>query len=294
MCFRARMRRACVRAWLHSSCKHAHPLPTQQTLTRVRARCGTGKCGKWSRPLIRNPDYVAPKPGDPGGQTGDGVTSLLSAAGALAARVAWAKSMGKGVDLEDAMGKRFACHAAKSFVATARRQVGGPLASYESGRAAPARFGANRPETYGFKFNASKCHVHVRKAVSGSLSVRRHKIEKERADKKAKQEQARQIHITPGQGVSMAEMIKQSMALQEDDTPPEPLSECVRAKHAHERCTNDNPVGSHGFQNCCRALAGSQLCSHARAPHPTLSASISPALAHAAFHFCTLSPSLFY
>ena len=212
--------------------------------------------------MIRNPNYVATKPGDSGGQSGDGVTSRLSAAGALAARIAWAKSMGKGVDLEDEMGKRFACHATKSLVATARRQVGGPLASYESGRAAPARFGANRPESFGFKFNASKCHVHVRKAVSGSLSVRRHKIEKERADKKAKQEQARQIHITPGQGVSMAEMIKQSMASQ-DDTPDEPLSECVRAKHAHERCTNDNPVGSHGFQNCCRALAGLLLCSPA-------------------------------
>ncbi len=264
--------------------------PTKQTLTRVRPRCRTGKCGKWSRPLIRNPDYVAPKPGDPG----DGVTSRVSAAGALAARVAWAKSMGKGVDLEDAMGKRFACHAAKSFVATARRQVGGPLASYLSGRAAPARFGANRPETFGFKFNASKCHVHVRKAVSGSLSVRRHKIEKERADKKARQEQARHIHITPGQGVSMAQMIKQSMALQEEDTPPELLSECVRAKHAHERCTNDNPVGSHGFQNCCRALAGLLLCSLSRASQPTVSVSISPALAHAPFYFRVLSPSIYH
>lgn len=36
----------------------------------------------------------------------------------------------------------------------------------------------------------------------------------------------------------------------------EQLSECQRAKDAHERCTNDNPVGSHGFKNCCRALGG--------------------------------------
>jgi hypothetical protein len=235
-----------------------------KTLTHLRPRCRTGKCGKWRRPLIRNPDYVAPKPGDPGGQRGSGVTSRVPAAGALAARVAWAKSMGEGVDLEDAMGKHFACHTARALVATARRQVGGPLASYQSGRAAPARFGANRPESYGFVFNASKCHVHVRKAVSGSLSVRKHKIAQARADKKAKQDQARQIHITPGQGISMAEMIRKSQEAA-DDTPDEPLSECMRAKHAHERCTNDNPVGSHGFENCCRALAGLLLACERRA-----------------------------
>jgi hypothetical protein len=229
----------------------------------VRPRCRTGKCGKWRRPLIRNPDYVAPKHGDPGGQSGSGVTSRVPAAGALAARVAWAKSAGKGVDLEDAMGKHFACHTARALVATARRQVGGPLASYESGRAAPARFGANRPETYGFEFNASKCHVHVRKAVSGSVSVRKHKIAQARADKKAKQDRARQIHVTPGEGISMAEMIRKSQEAA-DDTPDEPLSECMRAKHAHERCTNDNPVGSHGFENCCRALAGLLLACERR------------------------------
>ena len=66
------------------------------------------------------------------------------AAVAVAARVAWRKSEGKGKDLEDEMGKRFACHAASALVVSARRQIGGPLAAYNSARAAPMRFGAHR------------------------------------------------------------------------------------------------------------------------------------------------------
>ena len=50
----------------------------------------------------------------------------------------------------------------------------------DSARAAPPRFGANRPETFGFQFNASRCHVHVRKAISGSIRVRKGKIAKVR------------------------------------------------------------------------------------------------------------------
>ena len=130
------------------------------------------------------------------------------AAVAVAARVAWSKSEGKGVDLEDELGKGFACQAARAIVATGRRQVGGPMAEVASARAAPARFGANRPETYGFKFNASKCHAHVRKSMSGSVSVRRDKAARARAREAAERDKSRQIHIAPGQGVTLADMLR--------------------------------------------------------------------------------------
>ena len=54
----------------------------------------------------------------------------------------------------------------------------------------------------------------------------------------------------------MAEMLRRSLDDGGQAADPVVLSECERAKHAHERCTNDNPVGQHGFQSCCRALAG--------------------------------------
>lgn len=177
----------------------------------------------------------------------------------MAARVAWHKSEGKGVDLEDELGKGFACHAARAVVASGRRQVGGPFADTSSARAAPARFGANRPETFGFRFNASKCDGHVRRAVAGSVGVRRDRAAKALAREAAERDAARQVYITQGEGVTLAEMLRRSMgnAAHEHETKPvRELSECQRAKDAHERCTNDNPVGSHGFKNCCRALGG--------------------------------------
>ena len=41
-------------------------------------------------------------------------------AAAISARVAWVKSEGRDVDLEDSMGRRFACHAAKALVVTGK------------------------------------------------------------------------------------------------------------------------------------------------------------------------------
>ena len=266
-------------------------------------KCRKGMCGKWTRPLVRNPKYVKASAGDPGGRLGQGVVGRPAAAAAVASRVAWSKSMGKGVDLEDELGKGFACQAARAVAATGRRQVGGPFAADSSARAAPARFGANRPETYGFKFNSSKCHGHVRKSVSGSVSVRRDKAARALVREAAEREKARQIHITPGQGVTLADMLRwvsltpsmlpytgfrvirigferlcrvqgyrvsvwdstsdsrvvcrQSLGEGEKEKrESRELSECQRAKDAHDRCTNDNPVGSYGFKNCCRALGG--------------------------------------
>jgi hypothetical protein len=171
-------------------------------------KCRKGMCGKWTRPLVHNPKYVKASAGDPGGRLGHGVVGRPAAAAAVASRVAWSKSMGKGVDLEDELGKGFACQAARAVAATGRRQVGGPFAADSSARAAPARFGANRPETYGFKFNSSKCHGHVRKSVSGSVSVRRDKAARALVREAAEREKARQIHITPGQGVTLADMLR--------------------------------------------------------------------------------------
>ena len=213
-------------------------------------------CGEWRPPKRRNPYYAKLKDGDPGGKPGEGVGGTAVAAAAVAARVAWRKSEGKGKDLEDEMGKRFACHAASALVVSARRQIGGPLAAYNSARAAPMRFGAHRPDTYGFRFNASRCHAHVRKSISGSLAARKAKAAKKAAEAEAARSAARQIHVTPGEGVSMAEMLRRSLDDGGQAADPVVLSECERAKHAHERCTNDNPVGQHGFQSCCRALAG--------------------------------------
>ena len=72
-------------------------------------------------------------------------------------------------------------------------QVGGPFADRSSARAAPARFGAHRPETFGFRFNASKCDYHVRRAVAGSVSVRRDKAAKALAREAAERDAARQV-----------------------------------------------------------------------------------------------------
>ena len=46
----------------------------------------SNRCGKWKRPLIRNPDYAPPKDGDPGGAAGEGVLGRVAGAAAVAAR----------------------------------------------------------------------------------------------------------------------------------------------------------------------------------------------------------------
>lgn len=130
------------------------------------------------------------------------------------------------------------------------------MADYESARAPPPRFGQNRPETFGFKFNASKCLHHVRKAVSGSIALRKDKAKKAVEKAQAARDEARKIVITPGEGLSLANLLRKSMGADEQEIEAPPLTDCQRAKDAHDRCSNDNPVGSHGFQNCCRALAG--------------------------------------
>jgi hypothetical protein len=62
----------------------------------------SNRCGKWKRPLIRNPDYAPPKDGDPGGAAGEGVLGRVVGAAAVAARYSvyllyWYKSTNTGI-----------------------------------------------------------------------------------------------------------------------------------------------------------------------------------------------------
>jgi len=184
---------------------------------------------------------------------------MLGPVGALVASF-WAArgvSSGQGKDLEWEWAESFACSAGKLLAVTATRQIGGPLGDPKAAQMGEVKYGFHPTTTSTFSFNASKCLLHVRKSLSGSIAARHDRIRKKEEEAKAHKDKPTTVHITPGEPMSLGDMMRKAQvgkAVPEEEE--EELSECERAKHSHDRCNNDNPPGKHGFVNCCRALAG--------------------------------------
>jgi len=172
---------------------------------------------------------------------------------AAAARLAAVKSRGGEEDLEAELTLQFLCLTRRMLTAMSKLQVGGLLADPASAQSTKNKM--MRGLRGAPSFNLTKCIGHVQKNLVGSIKGKKEKMKKERDEKEMARAKARLIEVKPGEPISIAEMIQRSKNLsneQEEQT----LTECDRAMHAHQRCTNDNPVGKQGFMACCRQLSG--------------------------------------